>query len=155
MSPTVRPGESTDLDDLVDLVDRSTAELAGQRGGEAFLASLGRRASTREFLTAAIEDETTMVWCGVWEGVVVGYAIAALTEETGSPIVVLSDIYTLPEARDVGVGEVLCEAAIAWAIASEAYAIDAHALPGARASKNLYERLGLTARLITVRRELP
>jgi len=69
-------------------------------------------------------------------------------------VVTLTDIYTEPDVRDVGVGEALLETAIAWAIERHAVAIDAQTLPGARESKNLFERFGLTARLITVRREL-
>ena len=155
MSPTVRPAESTDLDDLVSLLESASMELRNQRGGEAFLNGPTRRHASPSALRAALGDESTMVWCGVWEGAVVGYAIAELIDEGDTRIVELTDVFTIPDAREVGVGEVLVEAAIAWAIASEASAIDAHALPGARATKNLYERLGLTARLITVRRELP
>jgi GNAT superfamily N-acetyltransferase len=118
------------------------------------LASLERESTAIETVVAALNDDDTMVWCGVWEGAVVGYSIARTSREGDAAIVTITDLYTTPQARDVSIGEVLLETAIAWAIGIDAVAIDAHALPGARESKNLFERLGLTARLITVRRDL-
>jgi GNAT superfamily N-acetyltransferase len=149
-----RPAELSDLHELSQLLVDATAEMTTQRGGEALLASFRRSLAPSETLESAISDPNAMVWCGVWEGAVVGYSIAVSSKEGDSDIVSITDLYTTPEARDVGIGEVLLEAAIAWAIGIGATAIDAQALPGARESKNLYERLGLTARLITVRRDL-
>jgi GNAT superfamily N-acetyltransferase len=118
------------------------------------LASHERASSAADAVRSALNDVDTMVWCGVWEGAVVGYSIARTSLEGDAAVVTITDLYTTPQARDVGIGEVLLETAIAWAIGIDAAAIDAHALPGARESKNLFERLGLTARLITVRRNL-
>ena len=154
MSAVSRPAELNDLPDLSHLLVEATAEMATQRGGEALIASFRRSLTPSDTLELTMSNPNAMVWCGVWEGAVVGYSIAVSSKEDDSDIVTITDLYTTPEARDVGIGEVLLEAAIAWAIAIGAVAIDAQALPGARESKNLYERLGLTARLITVRRDL-
>jgi GNAT superfamily N-acetyltransferase len=154
MSAVSRPAELNDLLELSQLLVEAATEMATQRGGEALLASFRRSQDPSETVELALADPNAMVWCGVWEGAVVGYSIAILSKEEDSDIVSITDLYTTPEARDVGVGEVLLETAIAWAIGIGAVAIDAQALPGARESKNLYERLGLTARLITVRRDL-
>ena len=154
MSAVSRPAELSDLLELSHLLVDATAAMATQRGGEALIASYRRSVAPAETLELALNDPNAMVWCGVWEGAVVGYSIAISSKEGDSDIVTITDLYTTPEARDVGIGEVLLETAIAWAIGIGAVAIDAQALPGARESKNLYERLGLTARLITVRRDL-
>lgn len=154
MSATARPAQETDVPQLIELFTAAESEMRTQRGGAAFLASRREFAEVSDEILGALNDSETMVWCGTWDLAVVGYAIASVSEEDDQSIVTVRDIYTTPEAREVGVGEVLLEAAIAWAIASDAAAIDGYALPGARASKNLYERLGLTARLITVRRDL-
>lgn len=153
MQATVRPAEVSDIDELVSMMEAAAEELGGQRGGAALLRSQRGTASSAEIIRAALADDSAMVWCALWEHLIVGYAIARLdiSEET---VVSLSDIYTMPDARDVGVGEILLESALAWAIAHEAVAIDAQTLPGARESKNLFERFGLTARLLTVRRDL-
>jgi len=154
MSATARPAEESDVPGLIELLTAAESELRTQRGGAAFLAAHPRTAGVSEAIHEALNDAETMVWCGIWELAVVGYAIASLSEEDGETIVTVRDIFTTPAAREVGVGEVLLETAIAWAIALDAAAIDGYSLPGARESKNLYERLGLTARLITVRRTL-
>ncbi len=153
MTATVRPAEIDDVATISDLMNGAIAELRTHRGGEVFVETLHRGDDVSTVLRAALGADDTMVWCGLWESAIVGYAIATLAED-GERVVVLREIYTTPEARDVGVGEALIESAIAWAIANEATAIDAQTLPGARSSKNLFERFGLTARLITVRRDL-
>ncbi|CAB4339756.1 MAG: GNAT family N-acetyltransferase [Actinobacteria bacterium] len=154
MSTTVRPAEQSDLNELSVLMDAAVLELRSQRGGEALSWAIDRNVDSLVSLTSALEAADTMLWCGLWENVLVGYAIASVVSEGTEQVVVLTDIYTTPEVRDVGVGELLLESAIAWATVLDAVAIDGHALPGARESKNLFERFGLTARLITVRRQL-
>lgn len=154
VTPNARPAELSDLTELSALLIAAADEQRTQRGGAALLAALERSAPASEVVDRALNRADTMVWCGVWQQLVVGYAIAVLGNEGSDDVVTITDLYTTPEARDIGVGEVLLEAAIAWAIGLGATAIDAHALPGARESKNLYERHGLTARLITVRRDL-
>ncbi|MEJ6511390.1 MAG: GNAT family N-acetyltransferase [Actinomycetota bacterium] len=154
MSTTVRPAEQSDLNELTALMDTALLELRNQRGGEALASALDRDASSFHTLTSALHAPNTMLWCGLWENVLVGYAIASVISEGDEQVVLITDVYTTPEVRDVGVGELLLESAIAWATGLDAVAIDAYALPGARESKNLFERFGLTARLITVRRQL-
>ncbi|MEX1218476.1 MAG: GNAT family N-acetyltransferase [Acidimicrobiales bacterium] len=153
MSSTVRPADLSECEDLAVLMDEALHELASQRGGAALLHSEDRASSSIKTFENALLDASTMVWSGYWFEALAGYAIASASLDK-RPIVSLSDIYTTPEARKVGVGEALLEAAISWAESLDAEAIDAHALPGARDSKNLFERFGLTARLIVVRRDL-
>ena len=154
MSAIARPAGDGDVQDLAQLLAEAGAEMSSQRGGAALLASHERASSAADAVRSALSDVDTMVWCGVWEEAVVGYSVARTSLEGDATIVTITDLYTTPQARDVGIGEVLLETSIAWAIGIDAVAIDAHALPGARESKNLFERLGLTARLITVRRNL-
>jgi len=135
-------------------MDTALLELRNQRGGEALAWALDRNVSSLHTLTSALNSPDTMLWCGLWENVLAGYAIASIVTEGDEKVVVITDVYTTPEVRDVGVGELLLESAIAWATVLDAVAIDAYALPGARESKNLFERFGLTARLITVRHQL-
>lgn len=149
-----RPAGDADVELITALADAATTQTRSQRGGERLLASLGPRATDEAGLRRDLADERTMVWCGTFDDVVVGYAIARLVDDGEATLARVTEIYAEPEVRDVGVGEALMSAAIAWAISSGAVGIDAYALPGARETKNLYERLGLTARLITVHRDL-
>jgi GNAT superfamily N-acetyltransferase len=66
----------------------------------------------------------------------------------------IDQAYVTPDARELGFGDALVDAAVAAARTAGASVIEAHALPGDRDTKNLYERAGITARLITVSRRL-
>ena len=64
----------------------------------------------------------------------------------------VDDIFTEEAARGVGVGEAMMDLLIAWCEEHRCTGIDAVALPGNRATKNFFERYGLTARAILVHR---
>ena len=57
-------------------------------------------------------------------------------------------------ARELGFGDALVAAAMQWGREAGAELIEAETLPGDRNLKNLYERAGVTARLITVSKRL-
>ncbi len=59
-----------------------------------------------------------------------------------------------PEARELGFGDELLATAIASASSRGAVGVEGQALPGDRQTKNLYERAGIVARLITTFRRL-
>jgi GNAT superfamily N-acetyltransferase len=72
----------------------------------------------------------------------------------GRAIARITFVFVEPEARHIGVGEALIDAAAAWARAAGCTGLDGLALPGDRHTKNLYERSGMTARELTTFREL-
>jgi ribosomal protein S18 acetylase RimI-like enzyme len=63
-------------------------------------------------------------------------------------------VYVVPGARELGLGDEMLAAAIEATVAAGGATIEAVALPGDRETKNLFERSGLTARLITVSKRL-
>jgi GNAT superfamily N-acetyltransferase len=90
------------------------------------------------------------VLCGLIEQAVIGYAVVS----TNGPAARIEAIYVEPEARELGVGEELLNAAIAWSVAQGCSTLDAVALPGDRHTKNFFETFGMVARAITVSRRL-
>jgi GNAT superfamily N-acetyltransferase len=66
----------------------------------------------------------------------------------------IDQVFVTPDARELGFGDTLVEVATDAARAAGATVIEGEALPGDRETKNLYERAGITARLITVSRRL-
>jgi GNAT superfamily N-acetyltransferase len=84
------------------------------------------------------------------QALVVGYLVLALE----LPIARVDQVYVTPDARELGFGDALLEAATEAAKAAGAAVLEGTALPGDRETKNLYERAGVTARLITVSRSL-
>jgi GNAT superfamily N-acetyltransferase len=107
------------------------------------------------FDAALLDVPGACVVVGLLDEVVLGYATVA--EETlvdGSLLAVLGSLYVDPGAREVGVGEAMMDLVLAWSGGRGCRGIDARALPGDRATKNFFERYGLTARAIVVHRVL-
>jgi GNAT superfamily N-acetyltransferase len=142
MSEVVRRAVATDATQLAELEAAARHHLIDQRGGAALLAeqpAVGDWAS-------AIEDHSR--WLGVAEldGFVVGYLELGFTGD----IAFVHQVYVQPEARELGFGDGLLDAAREEALRHGCSALEGFALPGDRETKNLYERAGITARKIIV-----
>jgi GNAT superfamily N-acetyltransferase len=141
IDPVVRAAVVADASQLAWLEAEARAQLADQRGGPRWLQthpSVGERWSERVarggVFVAPIDD------------VVVGYLVVTADGRVAR----IDDVYVTPEARELGFGDELLAAAIRRARESGAELLEGEALPGDRDTKNLYERAGIKARLITV-----
>jgi ribosomal protein S18 acetylase RimI-like enzyme len=149
LDPTVRLARADDADDIdqLELLEREArAALVGQRGGERWLiehpdvgAAWTQRCTTAD------------VWVAHIDHVVVGYLVAVLGFDR---ILRVDQVWVTPEARELGFGDGMLAAAIAAAVERGAEAVEGEALPGDRHTKNLYERAGIVARLITTYKRL-
>lgn len=149
LDPTVRVARSDDADDIdqLGLLEREArAALVGQRGGERWLIE-------HPEVGAAWPDRCTTadVWVAHIERIVVGYLVAVLGADR---IVRVDQVWVTPEARELGFGDGMLAASIAAAVERGAEAVEGQALPGDRHTKNLYERAGIVARLITTYKRL-
>jgi GNAT superfamily N-acetyltransferase len=144
-----------DLEVLCELARGLYGALADQRGGPVHMSLSGRPEPYRDSFAADQADPQAIVVVGVFAGVPVGFTVVRLVPTNGEDVIAsMSEIYTEPDARGVGVGEAMLDFAIAWACERGAIGIDAVALPGMRDTKNFFERFGLTARSIAVYRSL-
>jgi GNAT superfamily N-acetyltransferase len=152
MVEAARPAGPADGERIAALHRAASAELGAERGGATWAAQTARGT----FDGYDLDDPDQFVLVGEIDGSVVGYA-RVLVEHlvTGDRLAHLTDIYVEPEAREVGVGEALLDAAIGWAVDRGCSGIDSLALPGMRATKNFFEAAGLVARAIVVHRQLP
>lgn len=66
----------------------------------------------------------------------------------------IDHVYVIEDCRSVGAGDALVEGALAWLRSRGVVWVSARALPGDREMKNLWERHGMTARVIEVGRTL-
>lgn len=141
----IRSLDGGDLQLIAPLRSDARSAVSSERGGAALLADL-----------ASSDDDSgsDVAWCATLDDVPIGHLVARVAGVGDARVVTIRELWVDPEARGIGAGEGLVSAALAWALAEEAMAIDAYALPGSRETKNLFERLGLTARLLTVRRSL-
>jgi GNAT superfamily N-acetyltransferase len=127
------------------------AALIGTRGGDRWLQEhrlIGDRwpdaIASRDVFVAVLDvgdGETPLV---------VGYLVL----DIALPIARVDQIYVMPDARELGFGDALLDVATEAATDAGAHVLEGEALPGDRDTKNLYERAGITARLITVSRRL-
>ncbi len=150
VSVSARRATHDDAARIAELDAEGRASVVVQRGGPLHLL----RDSVR-FDAALLDVPGACVVVGLLDEVVLGYATVA--EETlvdGSLLAVLGSLYVDPGAREVGVGEAMMDLVLAWSRGRGCRGIDARALPGDRATKNFFERYGLTARAIVVHRVL-
>lgn len=146
------PGDAARIDELH---AAAVAELAPQRGGRVWAAREARPGPLAPNLAAVLSDPAALVLVGTLDDVVVGYAIVTLDElRDGRRLGIVTDLYVEPEARGVSVGELMMAEVLRWCRGCGCAGIDALALPGARATKNFFERFGFTARAIVVHRIL-
>lgn len=142
IDPLVRPATAADVADVAELESSARRSLIGQRGGDRWL-------ETHPAHRGAPEGDAT-VWVGTIDDAVVGYLVCELAGEVAR----ILDVFVRPEARELGFGDELLAAAVTAARAAGARRLEGEALPGDRDTKNLYERAGIKARLITVSTEL-
>jgi GNAT superfamily N-acetyltransferase len=146
IDPIVRSAGADDAEALSELEAEARAAVVEQRGGERWLAehpAVGDRWAAR----TAESD----VYVGCIDDVVVAYLVAELGADS---ILRIDQVWVTPEARELGFGDELLANAIDAARGRGATAVEGQALPGDRHTKNLYERAGIVARLITTFRQI-
>ncbi|MGB3734957.1 MAG: GNAT family N-acetyltransferase [Ilumatobacter sp.] len=147
----VRAVIADDADDIAQLgllESEGRAALDGQRGGERWL--IEHPEIGDDWRQRCVETGADVVVAHVGP-VVVGYLIADLGTDH---IVRIDQVWVTPEARENGFGDSLLDLAIERARSLGASAVEGQALPGDRHTKNLYERAGIVARLITTYKSL-
>jgi GNAT superfamily N-acetyltransferase len=156
MMDAVRPATADDGPRLHELSAEFLAGLLGQRGG-GLLFDADPSATDGTGLAERVIDGVGKPGClvvvGTLEGVVTGFACGHVVGRgSGGRRGVLDACYVEPEARGVGLGHLLLEAALAWFEEENAEGIDGIALPGDRQAKNFFESAGFKARMLTMYR---
>ena len=141
VDPVVRLARQDDTEQLQALEDEARAGLVGRRGGDRWLETHARRG---DLWRDAVASDAVAV--AAIENVIVGY----LVSHHAGGVAYIDDVYVTPDARELGFGDALVEAATIRGRSGGCTTIEAEALPGDRDTKNLYERAGITARLIVV-----
>lgn len=101
-----------------------------------------------------LNDVSTVIFVAGSNDVVMGYLMARLGRAKSGSIATIEQVFVTKDARNLGIGDALVSTTIAWAKSGSLVALDGFALPGDRETKNLFERSGLVARLITVSTDL-
>lgn len=152
---SARPADLDDIDVVAAIVDHATIELEPRRGGSLWARREARVLPAADGLRQALIDEDQLLVVGAIDESVVGYAAVHREElHDGEFLAVVDDIYVLPDARGVGVGEAMLDLCLEWATSRGCIGLDSLALPGDRHTKNFFESFGLVARAIIVHRRL-
>lgn len=154
---TARRAAPDDLAAVADVLGRVAAEMGGQRGGDLYLVREAVRGAvpggSEAHLASVLADPAHVAVVGCYDDVVLGWAVARIEPLVdGRRLGVLDQLVVDPEAREVGIGQEMMELVLAELRAAGCVGVDAHALPGDRATKNFFESFGLKARLLTVHR---
>jgi GNAT superfamily N-acetyltransferase len=146
-----RPATEADRASYVQLLGEALSHATSMRGGTALVGG-----ATAEDLLArwGDGDEPAGLFVGEYEGAVVGVLAVAAEGADGQRRGRIDCCYVDEDARGVGVGTALMDAAVAWCEAAGCAEVDALALPGDRATKQRLEASGFSARLLTLSRRL-
>jgi len=151
----VRAASADDVERLSALAEAAVAEQVDGRGGAIWSVREARPVPAARSFEDALGDPARTVLCGTLDDAVVGYAVVGTEElRDGEHLGVLADIYVEPDAREVGVGELLVERSVEWCRERGCVGVDSLVLPGNRSSKNFFEMLGFTARALVVHKSL-
>ena len=145
----VRVAQSHDVMPLQQLERVARQVLTDQRGGQR---RLDECPAWGDRWADAIDQADRGVVVGGVDGVVLAWLSVVGPDVHG--VAVVDSVFVDEGARDLGLGDELVDWALTWSRRRGATSIESWALPGDRATKNLFERNGLTARLITVSRTL-
>lgn len=140
-----RPGEGVVLAALEYEARHIAAE---HRGGPELLAEVAE--AGQEVWEQRLGDPGWVVLLATIDDIAVGGLAGHLEADTLEIVGVWVD----EGARELGLGDELLLAALATARTHGASVAEATALPGDRATKNLYERFGMKARKLVVSRRL-
>jgi len=146
-----RPAVHDDLPRLVELAELALDELSPQRGGWVWSRRESRARPLGPSLATALDDPEQRVVVGLVAGYVAGYGVVRLEALRGGDVLgVVSDLYTEPAFRAVGVGAAVMEALVDFCRERGCVGVDSLALPGDRETKNFFESFGLKARALLV-----
>jgi GNAT superfamily N-acetyltransferase len=146
-----RAATDRDLPRLVELAELALDELSPQRGGWVWSRRESRARPVGPTLAAALGDPDQCVVLGLVEGYPAGYGVVRLEQLRGGDVIgVVSDLYTEPPFRAVGVGAAVMGALVGFCQQRGCVGVDSLALPGDRETKNFFESFGLKARALLV-----
>ncbi len=142
IDPVVREFAAADEAVVRELAEVARESIREARGGSRWIETHPLPDWTNPDLSVLVAD---------LDGVVVGYLVGRLSS---GDVLMVDEVFVLEEARELGFGDALVEEIQQIGRRRGARRMEAEALPGDRDTKNLWERAGITARLITVSVEL-
>lgn len=155
MELAARTATQDDLDVVTALCELAVDELRPHRGGDIWSRWEGRQPPYDTSVQSSHDDDATELLVGTIDEVAVAYASVTLVAlHDGEIVANITDLYVMPDARGVGLGETMMAHITDWAQRNDAKGLDSIALPGDRATKNFFETFGMVARALRVHRRI-
>jgi len=149
-----RRATAGDITITAELARAGRAELQDDRGGRWLLEHDSDRADPEQIHNDALANKRACLVVGSIDNVVVGFARAFLSNAATDTLCMIEELIVHPDARAIGVGSEILSGVRAWAIENDCAAIESHVLPGNRAAKNFFERVGMKTRKMRVSADL-
>lgn len=154
--PTARSARPGDIPVIVTLARRARSEAAALRGGGLW----GNREAVGEPLEEAYESllrdgEARLVVAELGGGLAGFGAVEIDTLHDGGALGVIRDLYVAPQSRRCGLGTAMLTMLTAFCDERGCVGVDALALPGDRAAKNLFEVSSFKARALVMHHTRP
>jgi GNAT superfamily N-acetyltransferase len=154
---SVRFADPSDAEAIAELCAEAINTLKESANGQAMLIGrtglIGKALSRPGGLARLLADTHTTVLVGLFEEVIVGFAVAH-SNLPNKPLGDIDAIYVTPGARGIGVGQALLDSAVKVLANHGCINLDVNCLPGDRGSKRLMESSGFKARQITMTRHI-
>jgi GNAT superfamily N-acetyltransferase len=151
---TARPATSAECALTAALADQATVTVRDERGGRWHLDHDVVGVSPHEGHASAVQDVNRQVAVGCIDGTVVGYGLAYLSPTADGQLCMIDELVVHPQAQAIGVGSEILAEVRRWAVMNGCQAIESQVLPGNRAAKNFFERVGMKTRKMRVSADL-
>ncbi|MDX1691027.1 MAG: GNAT family N-acetyltransferase [Acidimicrobiia bacterium] len=152
MDVAARPATLDDLDELLSMYRLLETEMTALKPLWDLAEGLAEPA--RASLEDLVDAEETTVAIGTIDGVPLGFLVGRveplLPQADRALRAAVTYVFTVAEARQVGVAEAMMDHFFEWADDLGIDHFDAHVSPGHRLAKNFFEANGFTARHIVM-----
>ena len=149
-----RSAAGDDIPLMMRILGEAEGEIEKWRGGKVLWESRPSD-SLAELLERCLAREDMLCLLGTLDDVPVSIGLATQAKlANGDPIAKIQILYVLEGARGVGAGAAIMAELAAWAETKGCIGIDATALPGDRSTKNFFESHGMSARELTLFKQL-
>lgn len=149
-----RSATRDDIPLMLRILSEAEGEIQRWRGGKVLWENRPPGSLT-ELLEKCLDREDMLCLLATLDEVSVGIGLAAQAKlASGDPIAKIQILYVLEGARGVGAGAAMMAELAAWAESNSCIGIDATALPGDRSTKNFFESHGMSARALTLFKQL-
>ncbi|MFM8651556.1 MAG: N-acetyltransferase family protein [Acidimicrobiaceae bacterium] len=151
MQVFTRRASESDCEVLESLESEARANLDHFRGGVRLgdeFELVGKR------WASVIADKSINTFVAGVDETVMGYLVAKLGQTKSGMIATIEQVFVTKDARNIGIGDALVSATIAWAKSESLVALVGFSLPRDRETKKNLERSGLVARFLNGKTDL-